>query len=200
MRAICRSGLLFITCLALVTAGSLAFAGVDRFGFIFFDDDKIRGKYTFGITTSEPYSHINADCETLKMVVGGPQQLAFEPIDSFEIGHPRSEYKEWDWDTTYLGAPVEDQLYCQYMGYSGLSEYPKIDLGHHDPNGENTTIDGDTDCKTPPPKIKTYFGLYCIGPFVYMVSVASIDPNIHKSYQYVSGNPICWEVAVEGSH
>lgn len=55
-------------------------------------------------------------------------------------------------------------------------------------------------CKIAAPVVKAYYATQCVGPYIQLVSVQSIDPNVHKSYKYVIGSsPVCYQVAVETS-
>ncbi len=111
-----RNCLIYIIGIALLTAAQFASAGIDRQARINFRSSSMIGECSFGIDELEPYEIINSDCETLKMTTGAPEQLAIRPLRAFDIGWPRTGYKEWYWNTPLFGAPDPDELYCQNRG------------------------------------------------------------------------------------
>lgn len=186
--------------ISLAIVGMSSFFGSAGSAFAFFamdtsltlGDHSIFGKCEMIITDNEPYSHMNSHCNVVK------DDLPIWELDltNFVLGWPRSGPRHDTWVFLQGTAPEANSEYCVEFG-EPFGTFPlTVYFGHHSDSSQNTEEPGDSTCKLAVPQVKAHYQAYCIGSYVWVFSVTSLIPGVHRSYRTVAQPLLCWEFAV----
>jgi hypothetical protein len=168
-----------------------------------FGDNYVNGQCVLLIQWNEPWAAVSGDCATYRNKNNVETKIAERIISGESLGYPRPQKSTpyyFTWNTLKTEVPDVDAVYCNEFGNDMGAGGNFVTLGHHSTPENNVSILTEPVCYSPLPQVTIYTQLNCMGVGQQVFGLAAVILGIHKSYRWLTGNPMCWEVAVEGSH
>lgn len=171
------------------------------------ESDHIYGNCRLIITTNEPYSHLNSNCNLDRNDI----TIFGHELSGYEIGYPRQTTMTKTWQLLWPNAPQGNYRYCSrfgiWWGIGDPDDVLRVQWGHYaDPN-QNIVTEGDATCETaalPGPTSASTLFLGCHQPGCALWRFQFSAPNAQKyriqSSPYSSGPWSTWTVTSSNTY